>query len=148
MLFCLNNFHTTDDGIENSGAESILRALQSNTSLTSAISGVLFCSNTFHQIILLTRLWFLGRLVSRICFRILTNGESYSQNVISSCHAQSAKLHAKFMLSKLSSLSWSLFAKSSCLTEGAMLSFLLQVRLMEVSHLFTCLQNSSCSISS
>ena len=49
VLFCLNNFHTTDDGIENSGAESILRALQSNTSLTSlAISGVLFCSNTFH----------------------------------------------------------------------------------------------------
>ena len=41
--------HTTDDGIGDSGADSISRALQSNTSLTSlAISGVCFCSNTIH----------------------------------------------------------------------------------------------------
>ena len=48
MLFYSNTFHTTVNDIGDSG-ESIFRALQTNTSLTSLdISRVLFCLNTFH----------------------------------------------------------------------------------------------------
>ena len=44
----IHMFHTTDNHIGDSGAESISRALQSNTSLTSLnISGVTFCSMYF-----------------------------------------------------------------------------------------------------
>ena len=43
-------FHTTDNQIGDSGAESISRALQSNTSLKALdISGVLFYSHVSHN---------------------------------------------------------------------------------------------------
>ena len=47
--FFVQHLEATGNDIGDAGAESISRALQSNTSLTSLdISGVLFCSSIFH----------------------------------------------------------------------------------------------------